>query len=285
MSVELKKETGEFVLSGDYEMNFIRLSTPEREHTHRFIEIVYTISGRGRHTVDEAEYTVKGGDLLVINYHSRHCVQPVENLYYVDIMLKPEYLNEALRGTEDLFLMLQLRDFKDLSNSVKRDNIFLSFDGKERKNLEFLIEMTKDEQKKRNMPASEAVIRSALTAILCMVFRKMAESRSAKPKIDGSMLEYIKRNCQNKILIAEIAEKCGYSPEHFSRLFKKYTGQTAISYITDCRIEKSKMMLAASEIPIESVISECGFTNRTAFFKIFRKYVGCTPLQYRKNQK
>jgi AraC-like DNA-binding protein len=53
----------------------------------------------------------------------------------------------------------------------------------------------------------------------------------------------------------------------------------------DCRIKIAKKLLTDTDKSIESILYECGFTNRTAFFKKFYKIVGCTPLQFRKNQK
>ena len=108
MSVRFEKESASFALSSDYEINTVTLNTPEPEHTHQFIELVYTLSGTGVHTIDDKTYPVKGGDMLWINYHSRHAVTPIEGLRYVDIMLKPAYVSRALQGTQDVFLLLQL---------------------------------------------------------------------------------------------------------------------------------------------------------------------------------
>ena len=64
-----------------------------------------------------------------------------------------------------------------------------------------------------------------------------------------------------------------------------HTGKTPISYITDCRMNKSKELLVETDKSIDTIILECGISNRTAFFKNFSKRFGTTPLQYRKNQK
>ena len=91
MGIIKKNEAGEFDLDNSYFINRVDLKHPEKEHTHKFIEFVYTLSGKGVHKIDDKEYHVKGGDMLLINYRRRHSVTPIENLSYVDIMLKPEY--------------------------------------------------------------------------------------------------------------------------------------------------------------------------------------------------
>ena len=278
------KNKNEYVLESDYMIHKVDLSTPEDEHLHRFVEIVYTLGGKGLHRIDGKEYYVKAGDLLVINYRSYHSIVPIEDLSYVDIMLKPEYVNEALKDTEDLFLILKLRDFSDLSNSVIRDNVFLHFDHDERKTFEFLLSITEKEQK-NTFSACQTMIYSALSMILTLIFRKMSKTRNERLEINEHLLDYIKRNCQMRLSVSDMASMCGYTAEHFSRIFKSYTGKSPKEYILDARIEQAKRLLKKTDKSIELVIEECGFSNRTEFFKKFFEKMQITPLQYRKNQK
>ena len=284
MGIIKKKEAGEFDLDNDYFINRVDLKKPEEEHTHKFIEMVYTLSGRGIHKIDGREYHVKGGDMLLVNYHCRHTVTPIENLSYVDIMLKPEYVNDTLRGTEDIFLLFHLSDFSDLSNRIIKDNLLLHFDGEEKKRIEMLLEWTREEQAAR-APAGELIIYSALSMLLSTVFRKMTENQSARLAINDRLLDYIERNCGDRLRVSEIAAKCGYTAEHFSRIFKAYVGKTPVSYIRSCRMNKARTMLVETDKSIDTIVSECGISNRTEFFKCFSESFGTTPLQYRKNQK
>lgn len=278
------KKNAEFDLTNEFYVNIVDLKKAEEEHTHNFIEIVYTLDGKGIHHVDGEEYIAQGGDVLLINYHHSHAIMPVENLRYVDIMLKPEFLSDTLRGTDDIFLLLRLSDFMDISNLVIKENVFLHFEGKERKKIDFLIEWVREEQLK-SAPASAMILHSALSMLLSIIFRKMTESQGVKLSVNKHLLAYVERNCCDQLLIHELAEKCGYTPEHFSRIFKKYTGKTPVSYIMECRINKAKRLLLTTDQSVETIVFECGFSNRTAFFKKFFELVGVTPLQYRKNQK
>ena len=284
MGIIKRAQPFEFDLDNDYFINKVELKKKEEEHTHKFIELVYTLSGKGLHQIDGKEYRVCAGDMLIINYHCSHCVTPIENLSYIDIMLKPEYVNETLKGTEDIFLLLNLRDFSDFSNSVIKNNILLHFDSEERKKIDFLLNWTKDEQKTA-APAGNLIMRSALSMLLSLVFRKMTERESSRLSLNDQLLSYIERNCSSRLLICEMAAKCGYTTEHFSRIFKAFFGQSPVSYLNTCRIRKAKEMLLKTDKPIELIIQECGFSNRTAFFKKFSEDTGLSPLKYRKNQK
>lgn len=284
MAVTKRHETGEYVLDKDYEIHTVRLTAAEEEHTHGFVELVYTQSGKGLHQIDGKEYHVKGGDLLVINYRSRHAIAPIENLSYVDIMLKPSYVNETLAGTEDLFLLLTLRDFSDFESGIIRENLLLHFEGEERKRIEMLLALTSEEQENK-APAGNLIMYSSLSILLSMVFRKMAEHQGSRLSVDDRLLAYMERNCAGILSVNEIALKCGYTPEHFSRLFKAFAGKTPTDFLTECRLDKAAALLRETDKPTETIITECGFSNRTAFFKKFARRMGATPLQFRKNQK
>ena len=283
MSVSLNRGTAEWILEGEYEINRIELKKTEACHTHRFIEIVYTYHGKGKHQIDGKEYFVGHGDLLLIDYRRRHTVEPIEQLKYVDIMLKPGYVDEALRGTEDASLLLKLRDFSEFDGRTMHDHILIHFEGEERKKIESLIEWTEEEQRKSS-PGGELMKHSALNLLLSLIFRKMAEEEACF-SINESLLSYMEQNCTAPLRIDELAERCFYTPEHFSRAFKRYTGMSPKDYLNHCRIKKAERLLISTDMPVERIASECGYTNRTAFFQKFSNIFGGTPLQYRKNQK
>ena len=283
MAIVFRRDTKEFSIDVDYDINFVRYKGDEGEHTHKFVELVYILGGIGVHTVNGKEFHVRRGDMLVINYRCRHEVRAIENHYYVDIMLKPEYLSKTLEGTDDLFLILQLSEYSDISN-VARDNVLIHFNAEERERIEFLLNLTREE-KDGARPAKNTMIYSALSIILGTVFRKMAEEESQRLSVNDRLLSYIDKNCHIKLSVGELAKMCGYTPEHFSRIFKSYTGKSPVEYILGARIERTKELLRKTDKTIEVIVGECGFSNRTAFFKKFTAAVGLTPLQYRKNQK
>jgi len=75
------------------------------------------------------------------------------------------------------------------------------------------------------------------------------------------------------------------SPFHFSRMFKRATGYSPHHYLTLQRIEKAKLLLAASDLPIVAVASAVGYLTQAHFTSSFGRHVGMTPKAYRMSQR
>ena len=74
------------------------------------------------------------------------------------------------------------------------------------------------------------------------------------------------------------------SPSYISHVFSMVKGTTFIDYLNSLRIRKATEMLRFSARPITEITMEAGFKNISHFNKIFKKYMGITPSNYKKNQ-
>lgn len=252
-------------------------------HTHNFVEFVYMLSGRCVHMVDGIEYPAKKGDMLFINYNSEHSIKSNDGVDYADILIKPEYISDSLVNSDNIFSLLNLTGFEEFIDIINKESCFMSFSGEEQKRLETIICWITEEEK-NTPPATGIVLKSGINMLLTMIFRKMSLPISQSMSVDYKLLLYIKKNCSSNISMLQIAQKCGYSSAYFSRLFKEFTGTTFSDYVTVCRIEKACALLKNSDFTVEEIIYNCGFTNRTRFFKIFTEKLGTTPKNYRKCQ-
>jgi len=95
--------------------------------------------------------------------------------------------------------------------------------------------------------------------------------------------KYIREYFQSINNIQEIANFCGVSHEHLTRCFKKETGQTPLQFLIKIKIEHALFLLLNSSDSIEAIAIACGFQNGNYFAKVFRKYLSCSPEEYRKS--
>ncbi|WMJ87364.1 AraC family transcriptional regulator [Anaerocolumna sp. MB42-C2] len=80
-----------------------------------------------------------------------------------------------------------------------------------------------------------------------------------------------------------IAEKVYLSPKYISRIFKEEKGINITQFITDCKLKKAVKLLSESNISLEQLIKQVGFSSTNYFIKKFKEKYSITPVQYRRN--
>jgi AraC family transcriptional regulator len=97
------------------------------------------------------------------------------------------------------------------------------------------------------------------------------------------VISYINENLDTNLSLGEISAIAQMSPHYFASLFKQSTGIAPHQYVTKCRIDKAKHLLAKRELSILQVSHVVGFQSQSHFAKVFRKYVGITPQAFKAN--
>jgi two-component system response regulator YesN len=108
------------------------------------------------------------------------------------------------------------------------------------------------------------------------------------PEADGWLptfilqaMAFIKENYAEAITLTQVARKVSVNPVYLSSSFTKYCGENFLEYITNYRIAKSKELLAKTNLQIQEVANEVGYTDIAYFSRIFRRVTGLTPSAFR----
>lgn len=96
--------------------------------------------------------------------------------------------------------------------------------------------------------------------------------------------QYIRSNFAKDISLADCADYVGISSYYLSHIFKDKTGRTFIEYLTDIRICHAKELCRGQDLSIKDISERCGYLNTTYFYKVFKKNVGRTIGEYRKQE-
>lgn len=96
-------------------------------------------------------------------------------------------------------------------------------------------------------------------------------------------INYINENYAKDISVVDIAEQCDISPFHLNKVFREIAGDTPLHYLIKRRITASLSMLYTTDLSIEEIAVACGFHNANYFAKVFRKYTGKSPTEFRKS--
>ena len=94
-------------------------------------------------------------------------------------------------------------------------------------------------------------------------------------------LEFIETHYGQNITLDEVASHVHLNPAYFSTLFKQSTGSSFKEYLNMVRIEESKRLLTNTDYSIIDIALAAGFDDQSYFSKVFKKYTGLTPRQYR----
>lgn len=93
-----------------------------------------------------------------------------------------------------------------------------------------------------------------------------------------------KKYCKQNLTIVILAKEIGTNQKYLSRYFNETCNLSFRDWLNDLRMQEAKkILLDNSNITVESIASECGFTSRTHFHTLFVKMFGMTPSQYRIN--
>jgi two-component system response regulator YesN len=129
-------------------------------------------------------------------------------------------------------------------------------------------------------------IRETLHVVNRLVDQSM-ESVMKKKTSDVLMLsasDYIERNLSAELSIDALAEYLGISGSYFSLLFKQHFGETFVEYVTKQRMDMARSLLALTDKSVTQVGQMVGYAERRYFTRVFSKYTGMLPSEYRERQ-
>ena len=96
---------------------------------------------------------------------------------------------------------------------------------------------------------------------------------------------YIAHNLSRNVTRADVAAEVHLNEEYFSRLFSRQTGFTFKDYLLGEKMREARKLLETSSLPVSIVASKVGYDNFSHFSQIFKKLVGESPQEYRRNHK
>lgn len=85
-----------------------------------------------------------------------------------------------------------------------------------------------------------------------------------------------------ELTLNTVAEYVGLNEKYFSNRFTRETGETFSAYLTELRLQKSKELLKSTTFKIYEIAEMVGYHNAEHFNRMFKKYNGISPAQYRK---
>ena len=98
------------------------------------------------------------------------------------------------------------------------------------------------------------------------------------------VLQYIQSHIGEKISLAQLAQHVNFNETYLCTVFRARTGTSIVNYINQTKMEKAAEQLLGADVLLKNLAAELGFSDQFYFNKMFRKYYGMSPTEYRKKQ-
>lgn len=110
--------------------------------------------------------------------------------------------------------------------------------------------------------------------------RERSEVQQSEFYIKRSV-DFLHQNYDRNIQVKDVAAEVNLHPGYLHRVFRRGTGRTITEYLTMIRMEKAKMLLEQTDIPIHEISDYVGVGSRQYFHMLFKKYTETTPVEFR----
>jgi AraC-like DNA-binding protein len=100
--------------------------------------------------------------------------------------------------------------------------------------------------------------------------------------VDG-VLAYLGRHFLESLTVRQIARGIGVSVSHLTHVFGEATGTTIKEFTARLKVELAKHMLVNGDATLEQLAEQCGFCDASHLSRVFRRFEGCRPGEFRAN--
>lgn len=252
------------------------------KHFHEEYEIYYLLEGQRYYFIDGKTYFVQAGNLVFVNKNQIHQTSQSTSTGHKRILieLNPQPLQQFLSLTKEL----------DLEEFFMKHQGVILLDEHQKQNVETLLCTIQSELHHKETGYQINVL-SCLANLLFFVTRMTAHlpehqslplSNETRHRKVDEVAAFIAKEYAQPLSLESIAAHFYLNKCYLSRIFKQVTGFTINEYVNVIRIRHAREYLIQTNDSITEVSDLLGYTNMTYFERIFKNYMGVTPLQFRK---
>jgi AraC-like DNA-binding protein len=229
-------------------------------------------AGKGRMQTRDAEYELRPGFCVWMRpgrvYDAQQDKDDRIGLTFIHFNFQKEALNRSHNYPE----FFEVSDINYVDSVTRR-----------------IVEIMRQFEAPEELHVSASWLLSGLLLDLVTKFRYEAKTHNNPvarhhQELIQKTVRYIFESVETPLSVKELAQKAGYSPAHFSSLFKKVTGQTVEAAIVQARIDKARQLLRQSDLSIGQVAEATGYRDVYFFSRQFKFKTGQTPTHYRTAQ-
>lgn len=269
---------------------FIKASIKTEEegfHWHDLVEIISVLSGKMTLTLNNQNYALAEGDIVVLNCDDVHRIESKSfNLIYACCHIN-------IYAFDDLLPNISNVKFKCGTEEMPGKEKEAAAQIREKINR-IVLEFTKLEKGYENRAVYYAadlltLLKSKFsTSVKCLEkfgAAALKAGNSEKVEDTSKIYQYLYDHYKKKLTLKEVAHFANLSETVLSQTIKADTGMTFEDLVNQIRIEYAINLLLSTDKSQSDISELCGFSSTQNFYTTFRKLYGCTPSEYRKRNK
>ncbi len=275
MRDEPKSDYLELITLNDAVVSFSRLfaNTVRYHHWHQCLEILYVEEGFGVAIVDNRHYTMRPGRLFFFPPFTLHKVM-------VDEQAEAIYRRTIIHLDHHAVLKT-LRDFPQAQQrlqtlSRRGGPAWVADVAACHSHIDYLFSCYPQ-------PMNSESVASLLISLFAMLPAARDGAPGDSRSIASQAMIWLDEHYQHKFSLDALAQELGKSRSYVSRKFHAETGEKIHDYLNTLRLRKACECLLHSDESVRDIAARVGFSDVTWFISSFKRGIGETPLQYRKN--
>jgi AraC-like DNA-binding protein len=267
-----------------FELQFLEVSEYEaKERKNTFFEMVFVLEGKGIQIINDHRLPYACDKLFLIFPHDTHSFEVIEKTKFFFIRFQDSYLktqsNDWIQKLEFIF-----HNHNHLPGCILKtitDKPLL------RSMIEALIR-----EEKSSFPQQQEVIKQILNTIITIAARNISlvspvafAPSNTEESLD--LLNYVHQNIYKPeaLKATKMATAFHVSPTYISEYFKIKTGQSIQQYTMAYKIKLIETRLKFTNMQINEIVYEFGFSDASHLNRLFKKYTGLNPSDYKKQFK
>ncbi|HWT74158.1 MAG TPA: AraC family transcriptional regulator [Mobilitalea sp.] len=230
----------------------------------------YTLEGYGIYETPGTSYRMSKGKAFFITF-------PDDSRYYLpteqsESSWKYFYIHFSGPAAEPFFRRIRELTGPMVTLELESPAIRLFFE---------LYEVLKSGIQLERYRGSEWLYRFLTTLLRSIEF---PADKKSSPHVTAAA-SWMQLNYAGALSLEAMSKEIGVSFSHLSRQFYKEKGLTPIQYLTQIRLEHAMQLLLGTDLTIQKIAEECGFSCGNYFSKVYKKVLHLTPEEYRKQHK
>lgn len=254
-------------------------------HKHSYFEIIFIRSGRGLHVINDNTVVYTSGDVFLLGPEDYHYFDIQEHTTFCYIRFTEVYIKDPALPK----LPNWLKTIEFILHSPYQNHGTIVTEAKEKEQLDHLLTVLLFEYSNREESSYELIMNSIMKAMLGILARNMvrqkltARTKTKSAKLIEDIILYISQHIYepDALRMERLVERFSFSASYLSIFFKKQTGEPLQQYILRYKLKMIESRLLLSEMSISQITYEFGFTDGSHLNKLFKKYCGVSPGEFR----